>query len=68
MSPETYSLMLAWLESGTDAQKRHAAHRLAMPDAVDYRPEPGRMPPKLPPIPDNPIPTPGIRLGGCCGG
>jgi hypothetical protein len=23
--------------------------------------------PKLPPIPDNPTPAPGVRLGGCCG-
>jgi hypothetical protein len=24
-------------------------------------------PPTLPPLPDNPTPAPGVRLGGCCG-
>jgi hypothetical protein len=66
MNPELYAMMLQWLESGNDGQKVHAARRLNMPDAIGYKP--GLSPPKLPPIPDNPTPVPGIRLGGCCGG
>lgn len=67
MTPETYSLMMTWLDSGNDGQKAHAARRLSMPDAIGHKPE-HRTAPKLPPIPDNPTLAPGVRLGGCCGG
>ena len=59
-------MLLTWLESGDENQKRHAAHRLSLPDAASFAE--GRPLPKLPPIPDNPTPAPGVRLGGCCGG
>lgn len=33
MTPELHSMLLTWLESGTDDQKRHAEYRLAQSDA-----------------------------------
>ncbi len=36
MTSDTYILLLQWLESGSDVQKRHAAFRLAQPDAVEF--------------------------------
>jgi len=33
MTDDLHAMLLAWLESGTDAQKHHAAYRLAQPDA-----------------------------------
>lgn len=46
MTPELYAMMQEWLENGDDLQRRHAAHRLTLPDAVDYQP-PEPDPPKL---------------------
>ena len=40
MTPELYSMLRKWLESGDDAQKNHAAHRLSLPDATDFKPDP----------------------------
>ena len=39
MSPETYVMLQAWLENGDDAQRAHAAHRLSLPDAIDFKPD-----------------------------
>ncbi len=36
MTSDLYAMLLQWLESGTDVQKRHAAYRLAQPDAVEF--------------------------------
>lgn len=53
MTDELYRMLLAWLESGTDAQKRHAGHRLSLPDAASYVPGSPPIPPLvLPPIMD----------------
>lgn len=38
MTPELYSLMRRWLETGDEHQKRHAEHRLSMPDAAAFDP------------------------------
>jgi hypothetical protein len=35
MSPETKGMFQAWLETGTDLQRRHAAYRLGLVDALD---------------------------------
>lgn len=40
MSPDLRAMLLAWLESGTEDQKRHARARLAMPDTPPQRPDP----------------------------
>lgn len=47
MTNDLYHMLLAWLESGDDAQKRHAAYRLNLPDAIGY--VPGVDPPAPPP-------------------
>lgn len=39
MTDSAYVMLQEWLKNGTDAQKHHAAGRLALPDAVDYRPK-----------------------------
>lgn len=35
MTSTLYAMLLQWLDSGSDVQKRHAAFRLAQPDAVE---------------------------------
>ncbi len=40
-----------WLASGTEIQKRHAAHRLGMPDAAGHVPGAPQVPTKLKAIP-----------------
>jgi hypothetical protein len=65
MNPQLRAAMLDWLESGTEAQKRHAAYRLSLPDATGAAPSPPSVPRV---IPDRPPPGTGIPLGGCCGG
>lgn len=36
MTPELYLRMRAWLNDGDDTQRKHASHRLAMPDALEF--------------------------------
>ena len=38
MTNAMYDKLKEWLVSGDDRQKRHATHRLSLPDAVDYQP------------------------------
>lgn len=38
MTPELHGMLLEWLETGSDAQKKHAVYRLSQSDAVDYQP------------------------------
>lgn len=47
-------------DENADAASRDACRRSVITLA-------GGIPPALPPIPDNPTPSPGVRLGGCCG-
>lgn len=49
MTPETRDMLAGWLESGTDAQRAHARHRLAMPDTGPARDAPAA--PPMPPMP-----------------
>jgi hypothetical protein len=61
--------MAAWLASGDPELEKAARHRLALlppEDSTDDEPRGQPEPPKLPPLPDNPAPAPGVRLGGCC--
>ena len=82
MTPELYSMLLTWLDSGTDAEKRHAAHRLSLPDSIGYEMPAGYVAPSDPVRPPEfrvAIP-PAFHLGwknclyathsqnGCCGG
>lgn len=66
MRPALYALMLEWLDSGDDTQRRHARFRLSQPDAESYEKPPGFVPvapepsPKPPPEP-RPLPET-IRL------
>lgn len=67
MTPELYSMLAGWLESGTEAQKAHARYRLSLPDAAGYEMPPGWTPP--PSAPEQPALVPvresirGTRLG-----
>jgi len=36
MTHHLYAMLLQWLKSGTDGQKRHAAFRLGQPDAINF--------------------------------
>lgn len=36
MTPELHALMKAWLVSEHEHERRHAAHRLSMPDALEF--------------------------------
>ena len=36
MTHDLYAMLLQWLDSGSDDQKRHAAFRLAQPDAAEF--------------------------------
>lgn len=41
MTPELYAMLQEWLNGDDDLQRRHAAHRLTLPDAIGYQlPEP----------------------------
>lgn len=40
MSPELRAMLEAWLQSGSEMQRRHAAARLAMSDTPSRRPDP----------------------------
>lgn len=44
MTPELHAMLITWIESGTDAQKMHARHRLSLPDAIGYEKPPGWTP------------------------
>ena len=82
MSTDLYVLLLQWLESGTDTEKRHAVYCLSLPDAIGYAVPEGYVAPVPIAAPSPPpiiIPT-AFRLGwkacfysthsqnGCCGG
>ena len=43
MNHQTHAMLTNWLESGTEAQKAHARHRLAMPDTQPDYPSFGSM-------------------------
>jgi len=43
MNHQTHAMLTNWLESGTEAQKAHARHRLAMPDTQAEYPSFGTM-------------------------
>ena len=36
MNDKTYEMLKGLVDRGTDLQKKHAVHRLSLPDAVDY--------------------------------
>jgi hypothetical protein len=36
MDANLYSMMRTWLDDGTETQRAHARHRLAMPDAIEF--------------------------------
>jgi hypothetical protein len=38
MTPETYGMLQEWIKTGNEAQRQHAAYRLSLPDAIDYKP------------------------------
>lgn len=65
VTPDFHAVLLTWLDSGTNAQKRHAAYRLSLPDAIGY--EVPATYPMLPPIPDYVQPVPGVPLSPCGG-
>ena len=54
MSPDLHAMLARWIEAGDETQRRHAAARLSMPDAVGYEPPPGWTPPR--PAPGSPPP------------
>ena len=82
MTPELHALLLSWLDSGTSAQRTHAAYRLSLPDAIGYEVPAGYV--ALAPVvvrAPGPVVIPtAYRLGwkhclysthaqnGCCGG
>lgn len=69
MTPELHAMLVTWLDAGDETQRRHAAARLAMPDAIGYEPPPGWAPAKPIPARPNPARIPldqsirGVRLG-----
>ena len=36
MTPDLHAMLLDWLANGDDLHRRHAEHRLSMPDAIGY--------------------------------
>lgn len=40
MTPELHAMLLSWAAGGDEIQRRHAAYRLSLPDAIGYVPPP----------------------------
>ncbi len=51
MTDGTFHMLTAWLDSGTDEERVHAANRLSLPDAIGYVPGPAVAAPQPPAFP-----------------